>query len=173
VPGDAPRPCLVHGLDRASRSKALSSQGPRAFFFSRAATRVCSPSPLRPPSAISSRRSMVQPRGNLISESAQHLFPGDVAFGCQVANRSRYTSLICTRWNCELSRERSHEIPSIRNWSAYVIQGMTMINRTVFENEPFSHCQSTTVASVRRRHANGREDLGQRTQRFHLSRIAT
>jgi hypothetical protein len=28
------RPCLVHGLDGASRSKALSSQGPRAFFFS-------------------------------------------------------------------------------------------------------------------------------------------
>src|SRR5206468_9273610 len=34
------RPCLVHGLDGASRSKALSSQGPGAFFFSRAATCV-------------------------------------------------------------------------------------------------------------------------------------
>jgi hypothetical protein len=31
------RPCLVHGLDGSSRSKALSSQGPRAFVFSRAA----------------------------------------------------------------------------------------------------------------------------------------
>jgi hypothetical protein len=32
------RPCLVHGLDGSSRSKALSSQGPGAFFFSRAVT---------------------------------------------------------------------------------------------------------------------------------------
>ena len=32
------RPCLVHGLDGSSRSKALSSQGPGAFLF-RAATR--------------------------------------------------------------------------------------------------------------------------------------
>jgi len=28
------RPWLVHGFDGASRSKALSSQGPGAFFFS-------------------------------------------------------------------------------------------------------------------------------------------
>jgi hypothetical protein len=28
------RPCLVHGLDGSSRSKALSSQGPGPFFFS-------------------------------------------------------------------------------------------------------------------------------------------
>jgi hypothetical protein len=44
---------------------------------------------------------------------------------------------------------------------------MAMINRTVLENELFSHWQSTTVAS----HAS-REDLGQRTERFQLSRNA-
>ena len=115
---------------------------------------------------------MVQPRGNLISESAQYSFPGEVAFGCQVANRSRYISLICTRWNRELSRERSHEIPSIRNWSVYVIQGMTMIIGTAFENALFSRCQSTTVASARRTHASGRDDLERRTEQFKLSRIA-
>ena len=27
------RPCFVHGLDGSSHSKALSSQGPRAFSF--------------------------------------------------------------------------------------------------------------------------------------------
>src|SRR5207249_1615876 len=48
------RPCLVHGLDGASRSKALSSQGPRAFFFSRAATRVMT-EPFAPSSAKASR----------------------------------------------------------------------------------------------------------------------
>jgi hypothetical protein len=33
------RPCLVHGLDGSSRSKALSSQGPGAFYFC-AVTRI-------------------------------------------------------------------------------------------------------------------------------------
>lgn len=32
-----------------------------------------------------------------------------------------------------------------------------MINGPVFENELFSHCQSTTVACARRAHASGRE----------------
>ena len=49
---------------------------------------------------------------------------------------------------------------------------MSMINRTVIENELFSHCQSTTVASARRTHASGREDRGQRTEQFQLSRNA-
>ena len=44
-----------------------------------------------------------------------------------------------------------------------------MINRTVFENELFSHWQSTTVTSLRRTHTRGREDLGQRTERLRLS----
>ncbi len=46
---------------------------------------------------------------------------------------------------------------------------MSMINRTAIENELFSHRQSTTVASARRTHASGREDFGQRTERFELS----
>ena len=41
------RSCLVHGLDGSSRSKALSSQGQGAFFFSRVATRVMT-NPLAP-----------------------------------------------------------------------------------------------------------------------------
>jgi hypothetical protein len=49
---------------------------------------------------------------------------------------------------------------------------MTVINPSVFANELFSHWQSTTVASARRTHASGGEDLGQRTEQFKLSRIA-
>jgi hypothetical protein len=41
------RLCLVYGLDGASRSKAFSSQGPRAFFFSHATTRISFEPPWR------------------------------------------------------------------------------------------------------------------------------
>ena len=47
-----------------------------------------------------------------------------------------------------------------------------MINRSVTENELFSHSQSTTVASARRTLARGREDRGQRTEQLQLSRNA-
>ena len=47
-----------------------------------------------------------------------------------------------------------------------------MINRAVFENELFSHCQSMTVAFAGRTCARGRDDRGQRTERFPLSRNA-
>jgi len=47
-----------------------------------------------------------------------------------------------------------------------------MINCSVFENELFSHFQSTTVASARRMLARGREDHGQRTEQLQLSRSA-
>ena len=45
-----------------------------------------------------------------------------------------------------------------------------MINRTVLENELLSRWESTNVIAPTRTYASGREDLGQRTERFQLSR---
>ena len=152
------RPCLVHGLDGASRSKALSSQGPGAFFFSRAASRPCSLHQVfLPPSAsLFSSVSMVSLRGNL-PRARVALAPSRRGVGCGAANRCRYTlaHLRSTESRTELAFAWGSA--DCWFWSVHELQGMSMINRTVIENELFSHCQSTAVASARRTHASGRE----------------
>lgn len=47
-----------------------------------------------------------------------------------------------------------------------------MINRTAFENELLSRWERTNVVAAKSTHACGREDLGQGTERFPLSRNA-
>jgi hypothetical protein len=49
---------------------------------------------------------------------------------------------------------------------------MTMINRTVVENELLQRWESTNVVAASRTRGSGREDLAQRTERFQLSRDA-
>src|ERR1700681_801063 len=62
------RSCLVHGLDGSSRSKALSSQGQGAFFFSRVATRAMT-EPFAPLSA------KVPRAGNFVLPRRRRVFP--------------------------------------------------------------------------------------------------
>ena len=166
------RPCLVHGLDGASRSKALSSQGPRAFFpFVRGDAR------LLPFTIFFWRHGRVflavfdGTAGTCRARVARA--PSRRGLGREAANKSRcYTPahLRSTESRTELAFAWGSADCSL--WSVRGRQGTIMFNRNAIENELFSHSQSTTVASARRTLARGREDRGQRTEQWQLSRNA-
>jgi hypothetical protein len=174
VPGDA-----SSAMPRAWTRRCVTQQGPQfartegLFFFVRDfASLLPSSDFLAPSASLFSSPSMV-PFAETYSGVRVALAPSRRAFGCEAADRCRYTLAHLRSTESRIEQEASHQIPPITSLvDTWAFKGMTMINGVVFENELFSHYQSTTVASARRTRASGREGPGPRTEQFKLSRNA-
>ena len=89
VPCDAPSAMPRAWLDGSSRSKALSSQGPRAFSFSRAATRVI-------PKLFASSGAKASRVGNSVLPLGRRVFPFFLEGGPRVYSNAR--QCVSTDW---------------------------------------------------------------------------
>jgi hypothetical protein len=122
------QPCLVHGLDSASRSKALSSQGPGAFSF-RARLRVSALKCLRagtsPPKAptmtpYSSQLRLPEPRRcltlqhRLVADAHQQFGVGVPAETASASNHSASRMAGVKEFCFALTEEAGHRLNRCR-----------------------------------------------------------
>ena len=135
------RPCLVHGLDGAPRSKALSSQESGAFFFSRAATRVCSSSPSV--SGATGEFFLVDINGAAAARQVRVAHSLEMWFGREAADRSRITLAYLHSTESRFALTLALGAADRGCWLVHELQGISMITAALLN----SHCQGRSVAS--------------------------